>query len=132
MNIKQHIEAGHYPKDEKGRALVSMRNGNLATICATDGPEDSRWNVYTTIIGFHWCGPLGWDDDGVHCNGTSSPNVDLLPPAPRKVEVKVLAIVIAGTGTVVSIRNKDDPPVGVATGIERLVELTGSYEEPWS
>lgn len=36
--ILDHITAGHYPTDSKGRALVPMKGGGTATILATDAP----------------------------------------------------------------------------------------------
>ena len=36
MTIKDAIDQGLYPKDGRGRQLVPMRNGQLATIYATD------------------------------------------------------------------------------------------------
>lgn len=39
MNILDHILAGHYPTDDKGRALVRMGSGDaVAVICASDKP----------------------------------------------------------------------------------------------
>ncbi len=32
MNIRDHIEAGHYPTDSKGRAVVPLSDGGTATI----------------------------------------------------------------------------------------------------
>lgn len=36
MNIKQMIDAGMYPKDDKGRPLVPMKNGKVLIVLATD------------------------------------------------------------------------------------------------
>lgn len=131
--IREHIEAGRYKRDDKGRALVPVVGNLVATICATDAPGDRP------IIGFirgphnathlDSCPLIAWHEDGVHARPAGA-WTDLLPPPPRKVKVEVLAVVIAGTGTVVSVREPDAPPAGVA-GFERLVRLTGEYEEPW-
>jgi hypothetical protein len=125
MNIKDLIEAGHYPTDDRGRALVPVggpgRRGWIATIVATDAPEG--------IVGFGPCSTRTWDELGLDVKNNG--DGDLLPPPPRKVKVEIWGVVIKGTGTVVSIRDGDNPPSGVA-GCERLVKLSGEYEEPWS
>jgi hypothetical protein len=124
MNIREHIEAGHYQTDDKGRALVPMRCGQVATIYATDHPSEEP------IIGrlpSQDCDPMWWAADGSpSCD--SHPDWALLPPPPRRVPLVGWAIVLLdGTYSV-----RDTPPAGVATGIEKLVKLTGEYEEPWS
>jgi hypothetical protein len=138
MNIKQHIEAGHYPKDEKGRALVPVGCDEVATICATDAPG------IKPILGFIrseksasvvcWC---MWDEHG--SNHPAQPGacwVDLLPPPPRKVPVKRYGVVRLEKYGALFHTTAGNPetarslaPDGVKCVI---VELTGSYEEPWS
>lgn len=126
MNIKEHIEAGHYLVDDKGRALVRMADGDIFVVCATDKPRIG--DRHNCIIGWRGRGII----DCFDVDGRSDEGVDvLLPPPPRKVKVKALAIVIAGTGTILALRDPDNPPVGIAAGAERLVTLTGEYEEPW-
>jgi hypothetical protein len=129
MNIKQHIEAGHYPKDKVGRSLVTMSNGVDVTIFATDFGDDQGLCIVGLVPGQKWA--RQWTANGERSHGVDQDMV-LLPPAPRKVEVKALAIVIAGTSTILGLRDPNNPPSGLAAGCERLVELTGSYEEPWS
>jgi hypothetical protein len=126
MNIRDHINAGHYPKDEKGRALVPVggqgRKGWTATIIATDAPEG--------IIGFGPAYTRKWNDRGEDKAGHG--DGDLLPPAPRKVEVKRW------------IELETDSDFASSTWTEKqgggtvkpregcvIVELTGSYEMPW-
>ena len=83
MNIKEHIEAGHYPTDDKGRALVPVEptgaqwTGWTAAICATDGPR-------RTIIGFGAGSARTWREDGSpdgHDEGR------LLPPPSREPRI---------------------------------------------
>jgi hypothetical protein len=132
LNIREHIEAGHYPKDDKGRAVVPMQGCEEAVILATDwreGGGDTR-----CIIGWRKDDDehrelLTWDADGKYF-GNPLHNNALLPPPPRKVPVKAWAIVQADTGRILRLR--DNPPSGTTAGIEQLVELTGEREEPWS
>lgn len=78
MNIKQHIEAGHYPTDAKGRAMVPVESEFdpakgatwIATICAIDGPGGN-------IVGFGQGCVREWGDDGTPFH----PEGRLLPPA---------------------------------------------------
>lgn len=116
MNIKEHIEAGHYPTDSKGRALVPTRSGQPVTILATD---------MGSIVG--WSGEVGaeeWERDGSY-NSIRESQHDLMPPAALKVTVKAYAIVDK-SGAILRLR--EDAPAGVATGIEGLVVLTGDFE----
>lgn len=136
MNILEHIKAGHYPTDEKGRALVPMRTDAVATICAIDGPKRGR-----PIIGFSkgthappdtydWpaCGKFEASVDG---------HLDLLPPPPRKVKVTAWAQV-APTGDIRSLMRCHDMLPCVKNGRTEqtrqdfIIQLTGEYEEPWS
>lgn len=124
MNIKEHIEAGHYPKDEKGRPLVPTRDGDTVIVCATDRPGACP------IVGY----AMGGSDNGFAYYADSS---RLLPPPPRKVKVTGWSVVQKGGGLAAcnhdtreeaerSLRNNY-----VTTGIG-VVELTGEYEEPWA
>lgn len=131
MNIKQHIEAGHYPTDSKGRALVPVIGGATATICATDAPGARP------VIGFIR-GPKStdtvceclWTAEGVH-NIPAGAWVDLLPPPPRKVEVKGWMIVNRfGKSVRITDTSRESITNDMRDG-DTLVELTGSYEEPW-
>lgn len=126
MNVKQHIEAGHYPKDDKGRALVPMRDGRIATIAAIDFPND----VFPI---------LGWpESSGERCwqaGGRSSlcgeGIYDLLPPAPRKVTMKRW-LVVAPKGEYGPFRDRFQARCVASSNNALVVELTGEYEEPWS
>ncbi|MFA5900282.1 MAG: hypothetical protein WC829_14350 [Hyphomicrobium sp.] len=135
--IRYRIEAGHYPTDEKGRALVPLRDCSVATIYATDVPAnlhnaDGRTNrrLITGLIRYAQHSEMGyWLPSGkVHDDGRDY-NRDLMPPLPRKVKVTAWAIIDLA-GNLCSLRAT--PPSGVATGLEKCVELTGEYEEPWS
>lgn len=141
MSIKDHIDAGHYPVDEKGRALVPTHDrAVVATICATDAPGERP------LLGFirgdnhlNTVKCCDWDADGNHC--PSEPRacwVDLLPPLPRKREVKRWAVVrIADQAVMDTAATRDGAASSHARyhphDMERyrVVELTGSYEEDW-
>jgi hypothetical protein len=126
MNIREHIEARHYPTDDKGRALVPMKNGNTATICATDGPQEGgRYHVDIPLVGFHWCGALAWNADGVSALPFDQ-HLNLLPPPPRKVKVTVW-VLFNSKGEPCNVFEKPHVPVH---GM-RMVEMTGEYEELW-
>lgn len=114
LSIKDHIDQGHYPKDEKGRALVPIIGGGTFVVCATDAPSSCP------IVGFN-------KDTG--CNFAYWPDTNsLLPPPPRKVEVKGYALV-AQDGRVAEVRTVI--PDHLAVSQFRIVELTGSYEQEW-
>lgn len=117
MNIKEHIEAGHYPKDEKGRALVPMKNGRVVTIYATEfagGP----------IAGADGDDLEHWRENGhYHTEGGGYSGLDLLPPPPRKVEVKAW-VLLDQHGEINHFQT--------LPGLPPLIELTGSYEEEWT
>lgn len=127
MNIKQHIEAGHYPTDEKGRALVPVKsefnpaNGAAwtATICATDGPHGS-------IIGFGPSSVREWGDDGTpfHTEGR------LLPPPSRNRPIKRY-LIQRPDGSLSGYVLKtfaDTLSFTKERGGWRAIELTGEYD----
>ena len=123
MNIKEHIDAGHYPKDEKGRALVPMRSCGIAVIFVTDadGPY--------SIIGRRPCAenPTGWTPNGKWNVHESYSQRDLLPPPPRKVEIEV-HVENDGPGALIvkwATANAYRLPRNA------VIKLTGSYEEEW-
>lgn len=118
MNIKEHIEAGHYPRDESGRALVPMRDGRTVVIYATDRVcrhgeivGHIEYSVHTWSV----FGASGYPHDGQ----PTGRQFDILPPAPRKVKVTRWAV----------IRTADQSVMDTAA--TRVVELTGEYDEPW-
>lgn len=122
MNIKQHIEAGHYPKDEKGRPLVPHINGGTATILATD---------------FLGNGIVGWitHNGSVDCltHWTRDADRFLLPPPPRKRTVTSWAHVDLCTGRIMRTATLlVDTGSWIRGDGCAVVELVGSYEEPWS
>lgn len=119
MNILEHILAGHYPTDSKGRSLVPLA-GNKGTlvVCATDRPG------FCPILGFR---AEDGRDDGDHPFSYYPDSHLLLPPPPRKVKVIAWALVDR-SGKMVSVGT----PKPAGTPWEMPVELTGEYEEPWS
>lgn len=126
MNIKEHIEAGHYPKDERGRALVPRANGETVVIYATDAPKGQP------IVGHDGDGVGCWGANGYYDerNGDGARRLNLLPPPPRKVEVKAYGYAKRSTGELVRPEIDDPGPPGFKDTHCR-VELTGSYEEEW-
>jgi hypothetical protein len=129
MNIKEHIEAGHYPKDEKGRALVTMRCGTTATIVATDGPEGGA------IVGWYLMrrGHVSlWAESGRWQEG-SGRLLDLLPPTPRKVKVTRWILTAPSgdddIGHTYTSREAAESAAYKYTSFPIVVELTGEYEE---
>lgn len=131
MNIKEHIEAGHYEHDDKGRALVPIASGGTAVIYATDHP--------TT-----WCitgreqnvGILGhtWNEDGSHEGEADCPStLDLLPPPPRKVKITAYCVPNwrVGVHPMHGIWWSREHALEGCNGLP-VIELTGEYEEPWS
>jgi hypothetical protein len=124
MNIKQHIEAGHYPKDEKGRAIVPTTDPNEeAVIAATDAP--GQWVLMGWVR--QKAGPdmsqASWWPTGAKGSHASIP---LLPPAPRKL-TRYLGIhpgCPAGYATEAELREKMAQYTGWVVG---KIE----YEENW-
>lgn len=132
MNIRDHILAGHYPTDDKGRALVPTAHGldTIAVICATDKPGRYPILGWLPTPARVQSIEFAWDENG--CAAGDSNTERLLPPPPRKVKVSAT---LRGGGqhegdeVLRSMRREDNddvPPAGVR------IELTGEYEEPWS
>lgn len=82
MSIKQAIDAKLYPRDDRGRALVPMRNGHTATIYATDCPHDFD-GVAQPIVGHDGMSVETWRADGGYTDGEGECGYDLLPPTAR-------------------------------------------------
>lgn len=129
MNIRDHIEAGHYPKDDKGRALVPVRDGTMVyTILCTDRPGSEPIVGFCAAITNSWqC----WPEDGSCEHGLS-----LLPPPPRKVEVKRWAVIRRNDGSVANWWDSEaDAKCAVMDRPDAqnriIIQMTGSYEEPW-
>lgn len=76
MTILEHVVAGHYPTDTKGRPLVPMvggGGGRPITITATDGPEGYP------LVGFGIGSADMWTADGVPFHN-KYPGDQLAPP----------------------------------------------------
>ncbi len=132
MNIKQHIEANHYPRDEKGRALVPTNGGFTAVICATDKPGPRPILGWVPTPARATSIEVAWHDDG-SLQGMGTCN--LLPPAPRKVEVKAWGVLAEIPGTdeyrVVHVAQTQHAAQQWGCSGQPCIALTGSYEEPW-
>lgn len=91
MTIRELIEAGKYPRDSKGRALVPLRSGGTATIYATDANYRGQ-----PIAGLTSAGLATWHADGrFYRRDDIAPEesaLDLMPPAPRKEPVNAWAV----------------------------------------
>lgn len=85
--IKEHIDTGHYPKDDKGRALVPVRGGIgnwTATIIATDAPG------HLSIVGFGVASTVKWNELGK----PDHPDCGALQPPPCAVSVEITRYMI--------------------------------------
>lgn len=131
MNIKEHIEAGHYPKDDQGRALVPTRRGEIVTVYATDHPGGYPIAGRINTLCMH---PTTCSETGDNKGWGVQPH-DLLPPSPRKVKVKACAIMY-GDGRIGHFQIGREDADKFAAGWKHhsafVVDLTGEYEEPWS
>lgn len=117
MNIKEHIEAGHYPTDDKGRALVPTSDGRTYCVLAADVPSS------LPIAGY--C----LDRPDIISRQSESGHF-LLPPPPRKVKVTYYAEVDRESGKIVATSNVGR--LGMSAPANWVcVELTGEYEQPW-
>lgn len=131
MNIKEAIERGLYPLDDKGRALVPTDLGGHAVIAATDAPGAA------SLLGW-WDNAEGtetqsaWREDGAWWRSWSGeeikPRPHLLPPTPRKVPVRA-RVECTPDGFVIRHLAKDD---GSGFKHGETVELAGLHEEPWA
>lgn len=92
MNIKEHIEAEHYPKDDKGRSIVPTNDCTArAIIVATDAPGSVPligWVIVSAIDKSidHTLAQAAWNVLGQPDERSSR---FLLPPEPKKVTVTV-------------------------------------------
>lgn len=132
MNIREHIEANHYPRDDKGRALVPMRGGQIATILATDRPDFDGGRE--PIVG--WIQPNASVHTWWHAGERSRQHpsaLDLLPPPPRKVKVTRYMLMRPNGDEYGFYLTKQaaERAIGDIGATLHVVELTGEYEEPW-
>lgn len=138
MNIKQHIEAGHYERGENAviavvRFAAPTGMGSAAHIVSTNGL--GRY----CLLGYYGHGhPYfagSWDADGnCHSEESSTPRQCVLqPPPPRKVVESGFLVIAKNHKQYFDDRasaesyadNGDHAP-------DRIVQLTGEYEEPWT
>lgn len=130
MNIKEHIEAGHYPTDGNGRALVPTGESAWeAVIAATDAPGEWVLMGWVRRKGCNDASQASWFANGM---AGSRAAITLLPPPPRRVKVQAWALVNDATKELRWLTSSEE----AAIHEERLqgylcVELTGGYDEPW-
>lgn len=138
MNIKEAIERGLYPTDDKGRALVptastrySLTTNVCATIVCVDKPGHFCLMGWVPTNARAAALSLIWDADGECCG---EPAFNLLAPPPRKVPLKGYAV-IAADGTHWSTHgNARDASAMIAHSGNptswSIVELTGEWTAP--
>jgi hypothetical protein len=118
MNIKEHIEAGHYPNDALGRPQVLGDDGCTWSIICTNKPYGNP------VVGFRnsdgQIASFGLDQGPL--------SIRLLPPPPRKVKVKARLHIRDGWEYKISHLSRVD---GGKFKEGQEVELTGEYEESW-
>lgn len=134
MNIKEHIEAGHYAPFMGGPGIgIQTESSGTAQIFTSSCGGLYPIVGVVSVLSQGWV-PMQWAANGAPY--LCQPEYQLLPPPPRKVEVKAWAQV-APNGDIRSLKRCADSLPAVKNGrtVETLqdsiVELTGSYEEPW-
>lgn len=124
MNIKQHIEAGHYPKTENGMEIVQTSEG--LTVHIADVHPDGRiagWLSKGDVSAYTW---------NAHGGAFQERGGDLLPPPPRKVKRSLWAAYARDTGRLLATEHSREQLGRFHPSSVHFVELTGEYEEPWS
>jgi hypothetical protein len=127
LTIKDHIEAGHYPKDSKGRSLVPRAgNSTLITVTATDGPAEYPIQGFGAHFG------SSWSAHG-RAHPTQFPGNDLFPPPPRKATIRVFAAVRDGRIIAVgeTFSHCVDKIRFLVCPEQFVVELTKDIEQRW-
>jgi hypothetical protein len=139
MNVKDHIEAGHYPKSNgEWPILVLTRGGNTAYIYTTRHHPD--WPIVGGIEGESE--PFAWRSNGRITRATGDGRDyehddprDLLPPPPRKVKVTRYAVMISVPDNkchaTFAQRNMAEQEAAHMRDGAVVIELTGEYEERW-
>lgn len=134
MNIKQHLEAGHYPKDGRGHSIVTTRNGDKYAIVRLDNAESyPLLGMKIDDLG-RWWGFQNWNAAGVPPSAGVEHHLCLLPPPPRKVKVQAVAHVNGSIYCCLADTPESRATVarGIITDGGHMVLLTGEYEEPWT
>lgn len=133
MNIREHILAGHYPTDDKGRALVPTGHTfGDAVICATDKPGPYPILGWLPTAARVTSIEFSWDENGWAAGQQEIER--LLPPPARKVKVTRYALYSPGGTFIQTYATEAEARAGALCGVPvyNLVILTGEYEEPWS
>lgn len=130
MSIKEHIEAEHYEKDAKGRALVPLANGETATIYATDHTDGDL-----VIVGRIFVAGENrlqkWDGEG-RINRLDDKRLWLCLPPPRRVPVLLFLVKSPNTECGPFERFDDAERERKRLDNAQIVSLRGEYLEAWS
>lgn len=132
MNIKEHLEAGHYERDECCAGWsVTLRNNSTAKVFTTKCGGSYPLVGVVSVIDRGWV-VIKWAADGTPEKDSChwSCNFDLLPPPPRKVKVTGWAVISRNGHIDCTFKERERAVTHVSPG-HRIVELTGEYEEPW-
>lgn len=117
--IKEAIERGLYPKDERGRALVPVRNGFTATVLMIDAPGPF---CIVAVTNDRVC---RWNEEGRwyyrDCDYQLLPPRNLVKAWGARLQSGALSCLIYPT--------REEAEAHAKRG---TVELTGIYEEPRS
>lgn len=116
MNIKEHIEAGHYPVDDKGRPVVRSSAGGTLTVASIDKPGPYP------IVGWYRSGALA---------SYAADSLDLCQPPPRKMKVTRWVALNDMGGGAIAWHTHEAATKSANAGHGPIVELTGEYEVPW-
>ena len=74
LTVRDYIVQGAYPSDDRGRALVSTRNGEQVTILSVDGPQDFP------VVGMSEGEVESWSAEGRYLVDSDESSWDLMPP----------------------------------------------------
>lgn len=133
--IKEHIEAGHYERDEdcSGWSVPLQNNTTAKVFTAKCGGVAPLVGV-VSVASYGWV-PIKWYADGTPERNSShwSCQFNLLPPPPRKAKVTRFHVLDKHNNTLsmsTSEQTAREETCRLPNAV-RFVELTGEYEEPW-
>lgn len=134
MNIKEHIEAGHYAP---GARLVPMRNGRIAVVYTTE--HGGAWPIAGSVADEGYVNGRGlccWQANGRIASSGDAPE-DLMPPPPRKMKVAAWAIIGRPSDAPYAIYKtgdaaKESQRNNWGEAVTRIIFMMGEYSESWS